>query len=68
MIVLHRFSGICAAAKLKQESNFQDITIFDKNSDFGGTWLSHTYTGCACDVPSSVYSFNYELNPGKLSH
>jgi len=59
MIVLHRFSGICAATKLQQESDFQDITIFDKNSDFGGTWLSHTYTGSAWDVPSSVYSLYF---------
>ena len=29
----------------------------------GGTWRENTYPGVACDVPSHVYSYSFELNP-----
>ncbi|MGH3609690.1 MAG: flavin-containing monooxygenase, partial [Pseudonocardiaceae bacterium] len=29
----------------------------------GGTWRDNCYPGCACDVPSRLYSFSFELNP-----
>ena len=29
----------------------------------GGTWLYNTYPGCACDVPSHLYSFSFAPNP-----
>ena len=29
----------------------------------GGTWHSNTYPGCACDVPSNLYSFSFAPNP-----
>ncbi|HEX5303530.1 MAG TPA: NAD(P)/FAD-dependent oxidoreductase, partial [Streptosporangiaceae bacterium] len=28
-----------------------------------GTWRDNQYPGCACDVPSPLYSFSFELNP-----
>ncbi len=28
-----------------------------------GTWRENTYPGCACDVPSHMYSFSFEQNP-----
>ena len=29
----------------------------------GGTWHYNTYPGCACDVPSNLYSFSFAPNP-----
>ncbi|ODM97467.1 Baeyer-Villiger monooxygenase [Orchesella cincta] len=55
--------GICAAIQLKQKLNITSFTLFDENHDVGGTWLVNTYPGCACDVPSHVYSYSFEKNP-----
>ncbi|MBO3744937.1 NAD(P)/FAD-dependent oxidoreductase [Streptosporangiaceae bacterium NEAU-GS5] len=51
------------AIKLK-EAGFHDFVILEKADELGGTWRDNTYPGCACDVPSHMYSFSYELNPG----
>jgi cation diffusion facilitator CzcD-associated flavoprotein CzcO len=29
----------------------------------GGTWRDNVYPGVACDVPSHLYSYSFELNP-----
>ncbi|GAM26105.1 hypothetical protein SAMD00019534_092800 [Acytostelium subglobosum LB1] len=57
------FSGICAAIKLKKELSIDTFTIYDLENDLGGTWMVNSYPGCACDVPSHLYSFSFELNP-----
>jgi cation diffusion facilitator CzcD-associated flavoprotein CzcO len=56
------FSGLCMAIKLK-EAGYQSFKIFEKASDLGGTWRDNRYPGCACDVPSHLYSFSFEQNP-----
>ncbi|KAG4072860.1 hypothetical protein HA402_002603 [Bradysia odoriphaga] len=56
-------SGLCAAVQLQKKLAITSFTIFEKNPDVGGTWLSNTYPGCACDVASHLYSFSFELNP-----
>jgi cation diffusion facilitator CzcD-associated flavoprotein CzcO len=56
------FSGVGMAIQLKKAS-FHDFVILEKDSDLGGTWRDNQYPGCACDVPSHMYSFSYELNP-----
>ncbi|CAO3693666.1 unnamed protein product [Umbelopsis ramanniana] len=56
------FSGMCAAIQVKKQLGI-DAEIIDKDADFGGTWHVNTYPGCACDIPSHVYSFSFELNP-----
>ncbi len=60
VIVGAGISGLCMAIKLKQ-AGIDDITILEKTGDVGGTWLHNTYPGCACDVPSMLYSFSFEL-------
>ena len=57
------FAGLCMAIRLKQ-AGYDDFVILEKNDDLGGTWRDNTYPGCACDVPSHMYSFSFELNPG----
>ncbi|MFP6630086.1 MAG: NAD(P)/FAD-dependent oxidoreductase [Myxococcota bacterium] len=54
-------SGILAAIKLKQAG--YDFTVFEKADKVGGTWRENTYPGIACDVPSHLYCYSFELNP-----
>lgn len=56
------FGGIGAAIRL-QQAGFTDFLVFDAGDDVGGTWRDNTYPGCACDVPSHLYSFSFALNP-----
>lgn len=55
-------SGILAAIKLR-EIGQDDIRIFEKASDMGGTWRDNRYPGIACDVPSHLYRYSFEANP-----
>ncbi len=56
------FSGLGMAIKLK-EAGMHAFVILEKAAQPGGTWRENTYPGCACDVPSHMYSFSYERNP-----
>jgi cation diffusion facilitator CzcD-associated flavoprotein CzcO len=40
-----------------------ELTLFEKNPHFGGTWYENTYPGVACDIPSHLYSFSWDPNP-----
>ncbi|MCD0451428.1 NAD(P)/FAD-dependent oxidoreductase [Actinocorallia sp. API 0066] len=55
------FAGLGMGIKLK-EAGYHDFVILEKAKDLGGTWWENTYPGCACDVPSPMYSFSFELN------
>ena len=50
------FGGLGAAIRLHQKG-FTDFLIFEKADEIGGTWRDNTYPGCACDVPSHLYSY-----------
>lgn len=54
-------SGIGATIKLK-ERGIDDVVILEKAERYGGTWRANTYPGCACDVPSGLYSFSFAPN------
>ena len=54
-------SGILAGIKLKKAG--YPFQIFEKAARVGGTWRENTYPGIACDVPSHIYSYSFELNP-----
>ena len=56
------FGGLGAAIRLLQ-SGERDIVVLEKADDIGGTWRDNTYPGCACDVPSVLYSFSFAPNP-----
>lgn len=53
--------GIAMGIKLKRAG--YDFTIYEKSGGVGGTWRDNSYPGAACDVPSHLYSFSFELNP-----
>ncbi|EWZ29018.1 hypothetical protein FOZG_17311 [Fusarium oxysporum Fo47] len=40
-----------------------NITVYDKNSQEGGTWAENRYPGCACDIPSYAYQYSWNSNP-----
>ncbi|MCH9827975.1 MAG: NAD(P)/FAD-dependent oxidoreductase [Gammaproteobacteria bacterium] len=56
------FSGLCMAIKLK-EDGVRNFLVLEKSDEVGGTWRDNTYPGCACDVPSHLYSFSFEPKP-----
>lgn len=55
-------AGILAAVKLT-EAGFSGVTVYEKAGELGGTWRENTYPGIACDVPSHLYSYSFDLNP-----
>ena len=62
VIVGAGFGGIGMGIALKK-AGYHDFVILEKDDDLGGTWRDNSYPGCACDVPSPLYSYSYELNP-----
>ncbi|TDZ41290.1 Baeyer-Villiger monooxygenase [Colletotrichum trifolii] len=57
------FTGIGLGATLKRWYDIGDIRFFERHSKLGGTWFANQYPGCACDIPSALYSFSFEPNP-----
>jgi cation diffusion facilitator CzcD-associated flavoprotein CzcO len=62
VIIGSGFAGLGMAIQLKK-AGFHDFVVLEKSGDLGGTWHHNTYPGCACDVPSPMYSYSFELNP-----
>jgi cation diffusion facilitator CzcD-associated flavoprotein CzcO len=61
------FSGLGLAIRLKQRG-MENFVILERADDVGGTWRDNTYPGCACDVPSHLYSFSFAPNPNWSRH
>lgn len=61
-IVGSGFSGLGMAIRLEQQGR-GDFVVLERDDDVGGTWLVNTYPGCACDVPSHLYSYSFAPNP-----
>jgi cation diffusion facilitator CzcD-associated flavoprotein CzcO len=58
LIVGAGFGGLAMGVKLRA-AGFEDFLIIEKANDVGGTWRDNTYPGCACDVPSHLYSLSF---------
>ncbi|MEO7001289.1 MAG: NAD(P)/FAD-dependent oxidoreductase [Ktedonobacterales bacterium] len=56
------FSGLGMAIRLKQRG-CDDFVVLERADELGGTWRDNTYPGCACDIPSHLYSFSFAANP-----
>src|SRR5678815_5623284 len=63
VIVGAGFSGMCAGILLRKRG-LRDFVILEKADRVGGTWRENTYPGAACDIPSHLYSYSFEPNPG----
>jgi cation diffusion facilitator CzcD-associated flavoprotein CzcO len=60
------FAGLGMAIRMRQEG-IEDFVVLERASTLGGTWRDNHYPGCACDVPSPLYSFSFAPNP-RWSH
>ncbi len=56
------FAGIGLAIRLKM-AGYHNFIILERASEIGGTWRENVYPGCACDIPSHLYSFSFSPNP-----
>jgi cation diffusion facilitator CzcD-associated flavoprotein CzcO len=56
------FTGLGAAIQLRAHG-ITDVVLLERAGDLGGTWRDNRYPGCACDVPSHLYSFSFAHNP-----
>jgi cation diffusion facilitator CzcD-associated flavoprotein CzcO len=56
------FAGLATAIGLKREGR-HDFVVLERADALGGTWRDNSYPGCACDVPSHLYSFSFAPNP-----
>ncbi|MER5206660.1 NAD(P)/FAD-dependent oxidoreductase [Streptomyces sp. NPDC002825] len=56
------FGGIGAAVRLRREG-ITDFVVLERADSVGGAWRDNSYPGCACDVPSHLYSFSFAPNP-----
>ena len=62
VIIGSGFGGLGAAIALRK-AGISSFVVLEKADAIGGTWRENTYPGCACDVPSHLYSFSFERNP-----
>ncbi len=61
-IVGSGFAGLATAIALKRAGR-EDFVMLERADDLGGTWRDNSYPGCACDVPSHLYSYSFAPNP-----
>jgi cation diffusion facilitator CzcD-associated flavoprotein CzcO len=61
------FGGLTAAMMLRKEgvTNFR---IIERNEGVGGTWWANRYPGAEVDVPSHVYSWDFERYDWERTH
>jgi cyclohexanone monooxygenase len=62
LIIGSGFGGLGTAIRLAKDGR-TDFVVIERGSGVGGTWRDNTYPGAACDVPSHLYSYSFELNP-----
>jgi cation diffusion facilitator CzcD-associated flavoprotein CzcO len=62
LIIGSGFAGLGAAIRLRKQGH-DDFLVVERGSDVGGTWRDNTYPGAACDVPSHLYQYSFEMNP-----
>ena len=55
-------AGVGLGVRLRQ-AGIEDFVIVERNESVGGTWFEHTYPGCACDIPTHLYSYSFARNP-----
>ena len=61
LIVGAGISGVGAAWHMRHQSPGKSFCVLEAQSDFGGTWRTHTYPGIRSD--SDLYTFGYRFKP-----
>ena len=55
------FGGLALAIYLKK-AGIESYQIYEKSAEPGGVWRDNNYPGAACDVPSRLYSYSFEVD------
>ena len=58
IIIGSGFSGLAMALQLRRAGQTRFL-ILERDLQVGGTWRDNRYPGCACDVPSHLYSLSF---------
>jgi cation diffusion facilitator CzcD-associated flavoprotein CzcO len=58
VVVGSGFAGIATVIELARHG-LKDVVVLERAADLGGTWRDNRYPGCACDIPSHLYSFSF---------
>ncbi|QUD87896.1 flavin-containing monooxygenase [Phenylobacterium montanum] len=61
LIVGAGISGVGGAYHLQQQCPGTSFVVLERQENFGGTWLTHTYPGIRSD--SDLYTFGYRFKP-----
>lgn len=61
VIVGAGIAGVGLGVRLRQ-AGIEDFVILERNTSVGGTWFEHTYPGCGCDIPATLYSYSFARN------
>lgn len=64
LVVGAGFGGLAMADRLLREKKGRDFLVLEAAEEVGGTWRDNTYPGCACDVPTALYSLSRHAHPG----
>lgn len=64
LVVGAGFGGIAMADRLLREKRGRDFLVLEAADEVGGTWRDNTYPGCACDVPTALYSLSRHAHSG----
>ena len=62
IVVGSGFAGLGMAIQLRRHG-LHDFVVLERAGSVGGTWRDNHYPGCACDVPTPLYSFSFAPNP-----
>ena len=62
VVVGSGFAGLGQLLALRR-AGITDVVLLEKADALGGTWRDNTYPGCACDIPSHMYSLSDVPNP-----
>lgn len=62
VVVGSGFAGLGQLLALRR-AGIDDVVLLEKADSLGGTWRDNTYPGCACDIPSHMYSLSSDPNP-----
>ncbi len=62
VIVGAGFAGVALGAQLRR-AGIAEFAVLERGESVGGVWRDNTYPGCACDVPSALYSLSFAPNP-----
>jgi len=54
-------AGIATSVALRR-AGVKSFLVLERETKVGGVWRDNTYPGAACDVPSFLYSFSFEMN------